>query len=81
MLRLLLKSRVGTADSRGMELSLVLPCYDEAEHIDRSVPRLIGFLDAMGLAYELVFVDDASRDDTRQRLARIAQRRHITAAP
>jgi len=55
-----------------MELSLVLPCYDEAEHIDRSVPRLIGFLDAMGLAYELVFVDDASRDDTRQRLARIA---------
>ena len=56
-----------------MELSLVLPCYNEAEHVDRSVPRLIGFLDAMKLDYELVFVDDASRDDTRERLARLAQ--------
>ena len=57
-----------------MELSLVLPCYDEAEHIDRSVPRLLSFLDAMALDYEVVFVDDASRDDTRERLARLVAR-------
>lgn len=68
-----------TEGHRRPELSVVLPCYNEAEHIDTSVDRLISVLDTLGVAYELLFVDDCSRDDTRTRLARIA-RQHPACA-
>ena len=51
------------ADDRP-QLSLVLACYDEAEHIERSVPQVLKVLDACPWAYEVIFVDDASRDGT-----------------
>jgi glycosyltransferase involved in cell wall biosynthesis len=49
-----------------IQLSLVLACYNEAEHIQVSVPEIIKVLDASRWSYEIIFVDDVSRDNTRE---------------
>lgn len=46
------------------DLTVVIPCYQEAPHLKGSVAELRRVLDAAGLSYELVFVDDASTDAT-----------------
>jgi glycosyltransferase involved in cell wall biosynthesis len=48
------------------DLSLVVPCYNEAGHLRASVAAVLEVLDQMRWDYEVVFVDDASRDDTRR---------------
>lgn len=61
------------------DLSLVIPCYNEAAHLESSVGRLLSACDLLGLPYEVILVDDASTDGTRQILkslpARYASRR------
>lgn len=46
------------------DVSLVLACYQEAEHFTSSVERIIAVLDGSDFNWEIVFVDDASRDGT-----------------
>jgi dolichol-phosphate mannosyltransferase len=43
-------------------LSVVIPVYNEEDNLPRLYERLIAALDPTGLAYEIVFVDDGSRD-------------------
>jgi glycosyltransferase AglD len=52
-------------------VSLVLACYNEAEVIEESVSEIVETLDDLGRPWEILFVDDASRDRTRELLARI----------
>jgi glycosyltransferase involved in cell wall biosynthesis len=47
------------------DLSLVIPCYNEAPHLRASVTAICEVLDQTRYDYELVFVDDGSQDDTR----------------
>lgn len=47
------------------DLSLVIACYNEETLLARSVREVVRVLDAMDLSYELIFVDDASQDNTR----------------
>jgi dolichol-phosphate mannosyltransferase len=50
-------------------LSVVVPCFNEEEVIGETVRRLRAFCDTLsGLDVELVFVDDGSRDRTRELL-------------
>jgi glycosyltransferase involved in cell wall biosynthesis len=56
-------------------LSVVLPCLNEGSHLDRSLATLAGVLDGLGLAYEIIVVDDGSTDDTWTVLARAAATR------
>ena len=48
-----------------MDLSLVIPCYNEAPHLRESVAALREVLDASRWDYEIVLVDDGSSDGTR----------------
>ncbi len=48
-----------------MDISLVIPCYNEAPHLRQSVVALVEILSATNYEYEIVFVDDGSRDETR----------------
>jgi len=48
-----------------LDISLVIPCYNEAPHLRQSVQALCEILDATTYEYEIVFVDDVSRDETR----------------
>jgi glycosyltransferase involved in cell wall biosynthesis len=42
----------------------VIPVYDEATSIPLLLPRLVPVLEATGAAFEVIFVDDGSRDRT-----------------
>lgn len=55
-------------------LSVVVPVYNEQEVIGETVKRLVGVLDGMSVDYEVVFVNDGSRDGTLSVLRRCAKR-------
>ena len=48
------------------EIGLILACYNEAEHFVESVREIVATLDNSRRRYEIIFVDDCSRDHTRQ---------------
>jgi glycosyltransferase involved in cell wall biosynthesis len=52
-------------------LSLVLACYNEEEILAESFREIRETLDGLGRPYEIVFVDDVSRDRTREILREI----------
>lgn len=47
-----------------MKLSLVVPCYNEAENVAAFQQAVISAFEGCGYDYEIVFVDDGSRDAT-----------------
>lgn len=49
-----------------LDLSLVLACYNEEPVIEESVRQILETLDHTTLKYEIIFVDDCSRDRTRE---------------
>ena len=54
-----------------MKLSLVVPCYNEAESVHLFLDAVIGAFDGCGYDYEVVFVNDGSRDTTLFQLKKI----------
>jgi len=75
-----------------VDLSIVIPVYDEEANLPRLWEELRGVLEGLGLAFEVVFVDDGSRDrsaeivrgfreaDPRVRLVRLKANAGETAA-
>jgi glycosyltransferase involved in cell wall biosynthesis len=57
-----------------MDLSVVIPVYNEADNIAGMYEDLGAALQPTGLSYELVFVDDGSGDGSFERLAELAGR-------
>ncbi len=55
-------------------LSIVTPAYNEAENLAALYERLAPVLDATGLAWEWIVVDDHSRDATFEVVARLGSR-------
>lgn len=53
-------------------LSVVLACYDEEPVLAGSFAEIREVLDGLGRSYEVIFVDDRSRDRTREIIASIA---------
>lgn len=51
------------------ELSLVIPCFNEGKVLPLLHQRLVQSLGQMGLTWEVIFVDDGSKDDTYGQLA------------
>jgi len=47
------------------DLSLVVPCYNEAHHLRASVRAVVEVLEATPGSWDIVFVDDGSADETR----------------
>jgi glycosyltransferase involved in cell wall biosynthesis len=62
--------------SRGVtntpHVTIVLPCYNEQDHVIDEVERICKSMDASGHTYELLAVDDCSTDDTLVRLEEAA---------
>ncbi|HVX11595.1 MAG TPA: glycosyltransferase family 2 protein [Pirellulales bacterium] len=52
------------SNSGTIDLSVVVPVYASAGTLPALVSRLRSFLDQLGRTYEMVFVDDASPDDS-----------------
>lgn len=51
-----------------VRVSIVLPCYNEEEHVVDEVKRICSAMAGSGYGYELLAVDDASTDTTLERL-------------
>lgn len=56
-----------------VDVSVVLPVFNEAGHIEQEVVRIRAALDASGHTYELVAVDDASTDGSAEVLERLGE--------
>ncbi len=54
-----------------MKLSLVVPCYNEAGNVAAFQEAVISAFDGCGYDYEIVFVNDGSRDATLHNLKKI----------
>jgi glycosyltransferase involved in cell wall biosynthesis len=64
-------TRVKPAIDAPPRLSVVVLVYNEAESIAPLHEELIGVLDSMDVTYEVVYVDDGSRDGSTERLAQL----------
>jgi polyisoprenyl-phosphate glycosyltransferase len=65
---------VSDALAAGPYVSVILPCYNEQDHVTDEVARICAAMDASGYGYELVAYDDASTDQTLARLLEAAPR-------
>lgn len=54
-----------------MKLSLVAPCYNEAENVAAFQDAVITAFEGCGYDYEIVFVDDGSKDATLHNLKKL----------
>ncbi len=57
-----------------MKLSLIVPCYNEAENVAAFQQAVIAAFDGCGYDYEIVFVNDGSRDATLHNLKKLHAR-------
>lgn len=54
-----------------IDVSVVLPCYNESVVIEESTAEIVRTLETTRLSWEIIFVDDLSRDDTVARAERL----------
>jgi dolichyl-phosphate beta-glucosyltransferase len=47
-----------------IDLSVVIPCYNERERLLKFVPGIVSYLAGKNLRFEVIVVDDGSKDDT-----------------
>ena len=55
------------------EISVVIPAYNEGEGVDRALATIAGVLQTVSGAWEIIVIDDGSRDNTYARVCRYAQ--------
>ena len=54
-------------------VTIVLPCYNEGEHVLLEIERITAAMQGSGLTYELLCIDDASTDNTLEVLTGAAK--------
>jgi len=59
-------------ESRNVELSVVVPVYNEEANLPILIPKLLEVFDRLGFLYEMIFVDDGSSDGSRRLLKEMA---------
>jgi glycosyltransferase involved in cell wall biosynthesis len=57
-----------------LKLSVIVPFYNEEDSIGPMHAAIVGAVEPLGIAFEMVFVDDGSRDATAARADEIARR-------
>ena len=63
---------VPPGDARPIDVTVVLPVFNEVGHVEAELIRISAAMDASGYAYDLDVYDDGSTDGTRDLLAAIA---------
>jgi glycosyltransferase involved in cell wall biosynthesis len=61
-----LKMPNAATESAAIRISVVIPAYNEASRIARTLEHTVAFLDRRGPGWEIVVADDGSRDDTAE---------------
>ena len=58
--------------AQNKKISLIVPVYYEEEVLPLAYPRMQAAMEATGYDYEIIFVNDGSRDGTMKELRKIA---------
>lgn len=56
-----------------VDVSVVIPAYNEAERIPETLSQVVKYLDGLGRTYEVLVVDDGSTDGTASLVAEFAR--------
>ncbi|MFQ5903266.1 MAG: glycosyltransferase family 2 protein, partial [Candidatus Binatia bacterium] len=59
-------------NTTALRYSVVVPLYDEEENVEPLTEALVKVMDGLGGPYELLYVDDGSRDATLERARTLA---------
>src|SRR3984893_3155797 len=63
--------RSGQVPSPGIKLSVIVPAYREAPHIQENLGKLLRELEALGRSYEVIVVSDGNTDETAREAERV----------
>ena len=61
-------------NSEPIEISVVVPVYNEEGNLPLLIPKLVEVLKGLGRSYEMIFVDDGSSDGSRRILREMVSR-------
>jgi glycosyltransferase involved in cell wall biosynthesis len=64
----------GTAKFPDLALSVIVPAYNEERNIEHNIPRMVESLRRNVGSFELILIDDCSRDSTAELAQRLADR-------
>jgi glycosyltransferase involved in cell wall biosynthesis len=67
----LLVPRADQVPTPGIKLSVIVPAYREASHIQDNLGKLLRELNALGRSYEVIVVSDGNTDDTAREAERV----------
>ena len=59
-----------------MDYSVIIPVYNSEASLEELAGRLVEVMDATGKSYELIFIDDGSRDESWQVLKKLKAQHH-----
>lgn len=62
-----------------IDVSIIIPCYNEENIIEDSVNQICEIMDNTKFSYEIIFVDDKSKDRTVEKINRIIANRNMRA--
>ena len=63
--------RADEVSSPGIKLSVIVPAYREARHIQDNLGKLLRELDGLGCPYEVIVVSDGNTDETAREAERV----------
>ncbi len=73
--------RTRVRGSRMPEVAIILPAYNEAKRLEKTVERVTGEMNGTGITYEIIIAEDGAKDGTDTIAAQLAQQnpaiRHI----
>jgi glycosyltransferase involved in cell wall biosynthesis len=73
---------VAAEEETAPKVTVVLPCYNEQDHVSLEVERICGALDESPYTYEVLAIDDKSTDATLERLLQVEPKHpHMRVVP
>jgi polyisoprenyl-phosphate glycosyltransferase len=60
--------------NRSIELSIVIPMYNESENIEYLYKKIISSIEKLKISFEVICINDGSRDDTLQKLYMLSKK-------
>ncbi|MCG6894965.1 MAG: glycosyltransferase family 2 protein, partial [Desulfobacteraceae bacterium] len=56
-----------------MDLSIVIPLFNEEDNVEKLYRELVESLDSLDMEFEMIFIDDGSTDSSYERLCRLQE--------